>query len=444
MMMKRIAEGLVLGLAMALAGSARGEVVATARSPEGEFPEFRVVLDAAGEASAVANFMGLLDGSQAWLDPETWAVRGGAEDAFYKGMVFDWNEGSMVRGGLRSVASTNGGVEYTGGTGYTVKGKGEHSRDAVSLGSLVLLEEGGPHSGGGEIALALTNGTTTWTVFGQVRAGDEAGVRGLAAAVSGGATKVEWSVDMGGATTEERMALEKARDELAVVEGIETHLNAGGPEWEWPGKSRLEISLSTNLVSGWHHSVEWNEGGETLQMSVPWGNLGWMNEDQSIVVLDGEQGFASFVDVRHPKLTGEILTGKWRLGVDHSEQQMQYWLDFDKRTGMWARVESGAITDSGRVTGIRMWRETGNSLVVFFGMGNIPNYYYLGFAEEGARKGRFMSKQQFTVWTEDWGSFQMAEGWGEEAKEVVRRLARRGEGKMPVLGSEAPCGRRKE
>ena len=414
----------VAGLALGW-GSAHAEVVATAGSPEGKFAEFRVVLDAVGAPTAVANFMGLADGSQTWLDPETRAVRGGAEDAFYKGMVFDWNEGSMVRGGLRAVAGTNGAVAYTGGTGYTVMGKGEHSREVVSVGSLVLLEEGGPHSGGGEVALALTNGTTPWTVFGQVKAGDEAGLRELAAAVSEGATEVEWSVDASGATEEERAALETGKAALASVRGIRTHPEGSGPEWELDGKSLLGISTTTDPVGGWKFQWGmWNEGKETQELAVGWDGMG-MGEGR---------GFASFLEVTHPKLTGKPFGGKWRIGVEHSDRQMQYWLDFDGGTGVWAMVESGVITDSGRVSGIRTWRETGNSVFVFFGMGLTANYYYFGFAEEGAMEGRFMSKQQYTVWTEDWGRFEMSEGWDAAAKKAVRRLGRRKEGVPPVLG----------
>lgn len=422
--MKKIG-GVFVVLGMVLGATAHAEVVATARCPEGAFAEFRVVLDAVGAPVAVANFMGLVDGSQAWVDPETRAVREGAGDAFYKGMVFDWNTGDMVRGGLRAVAGTNGAVQYTGGTGYTAMGKGEHSRDAVSVGSLILPEEGGPHSGGGEIALALTNGTTPWTVFGQVKAGEEAGLRELAEAVTGGATEVEWSVDASGATAEERAALEKGRAALAAVRGIRTRLDGAGPEWELDGKSLLGISTTADPAGGWTFQWGmWNEGDEATGLAVGWDGLG---------MGDG-RGFASFLEVTHPKLTGKPFSGKWRIGVEHSAQRMQYWLDFDGGTGMWAVVESGAVTDSGRISGIRSWRETGNSVFVFFGMGLTANYYYFGFAEEGAMEGRFMSKQQYTAWTEDWGRFEMAEGWDAAAEKAVRRSGRRREGVPPVLG----------
>lgn len=305
-------------------------------------------------------------------------------------------------------------------------GKGVHSRDAVSVGSLILLEEGGPHSGCGEIALALTNGTTPWTVFGQVKAGDEEGLRELAAAVSEGATEVEWSVDTSGATVKERAALETGRAALASVRGIQTSLDEAGLEWKLDGKSLLGISTTTDPVDGWKFQWGmWNEGNEATSLSVGWDGLG---------MGDG-RGFASFLEVMHPKLTGKPFGGKWRIGVEHSAQRMQYWLDFDGGTGMWAVVESGVITDSGRVSGIRTWRETGNSVFVFFGMGLTANYYYFGFAEEGAMEGRFMSKQQYTAWTEDWGSFEMAEGWDAAAKKAVRRLGRRREGVPPVLGA---------
>ena len=59
-----------------MCGASYGEVVATARSPKGEFPEFRVELGALGQPVAVANFAGLADGSQAWVDSEDGALLG--------------------------------------------------------------------------------------------------------------------------------------------------------------------------------------------------------------------------------------------------------------------------------------------------------------------------------------------------------------------------------
>ena len=433
-----------LALALALALCARGEVVATARSPEGKFGEFRVVLDAVGAPVAVANFMGLVDGSQAWMDTEEGWVRGGEGDAFYDGMVFDWNAESVLRGGLRGVMGTNGTVAYTGEPGYTIRSEvGASGWNAVEEGSLALVERipsangvltaelqgwlknevDVMHSGGGEVGLFLTNGMVPWTVFGHVPVEDKEGLRQLAAAVAEEPAEVRWEVDAARMTEAERAALETARTELPSAHDIETRLNATGPEWTWSGKSRLWYTLSTNLMAGWHYLNLWNEGTGSSTLNVAWANLGWREPDGNIVALERPQGFASFAEVEYPAMGGEPLSGKWKIGVEHTGQAMQYWLDFNGNpsggTGIWAKVEGTNVTEVGRVSGVFSQRETGNSICIRFFLGMSIRFYWFGVEKEGVTEGWFQEVQvevdEGGKIYEDSGPYEWTRGWGEAA-----------------------------
>lgn len=406
---------------LALAGS-HAEVVATARSPEGTFAPFRVVLDAVGQPVAAANFIGLVDGSQRWADPETWQIRGGAGDAFYDGMVFDLVDGNEVHGGLKEV-EVDGERKYSGGPGYTVLGKTNEAWSSFEWGALALAETGGPHSGGSDVALFLTNAMTPWTVFGKVRAGDEAGVKELAAAVASGPTEVRWEVDESGATAEERVALEAGRGRLPVVGGLEARMSGdgGGFEFDWLPHTYLVVRTGVDMLEGLAGVVDgWHETPEAVPMVLGWGDVG----------LSGSRGFVGLTGVGYPGWSAEMLQGKWRMVMEHNGQQLQYWFDFDGRTGMVARVVGGEIVEQARLTSLEGQRETGNSWRVFFALGLRGTFYYLGFAREGERTGRFMSLQ--LPGDRDWGLFEMAEGWEEKVAGTRSRNPvgnRKGDGK---------------
>lgn len=414
--MKR--TGMVLGTAVAIAWAlptvALAEVVAAARSPKGEFPEFRVLLDAVGQPRAVANFMGLADGSQAWVDAATGEVRGGSEDAFYKGMAFDTVGEGYVSGGLMGGTQAEGEVPYAGGPGYTIAGKTNEVRTAFGWGALALVEGYGPHSGGSEIALLLTNSMVAWTVFGKVKAGDEAGLEELAARVAAsGPTEVEWTVDASGATEMELSALETAKTALPVPQRVEALQTAGRIQWPVPGKSHQKTSATTDLMESWAEREWWDEGDARM--------AGW-----EWFGLDGGTGFTkgSFTGVRYPMLAKSELAGKWRVTFEHTGQRIRYWFDFGAGTGHWEQEQDGETTDSGALASLSVQRLTGNSFGVAFtlgsGFGTIWTFYYLGFAGESEREGRFWSEQINTVgyYTSDWGMFGMEEGWGEEGTET--------------------------
>lgn len=402
-------KGCWLGLACVLlaAVACRAEVAATARSADGEFPDFRVVLDASGQPSAVANFIGLADGTRRWVDPADGRVRGGGGDAFYDGMVFDWNTGTTLRGGLKNVRQADGSWAYAGGPGYTVVGKTDEAWSAFPEGALALVEGEGPHTGGGEIAFALTNTATAWTVFGRVAEGGAEALRALAAQVAeSGPADVRWELDLSGMTEAERAALESARAGLPEAGGIETRFEAGNRlAFEWPGASQLHItrwedmSAPPNYVAG-----GWNEGAAARSMAIGWAD----------VYLTGARGFLSLSRVRYPLFAANPFTGKWRMLAEHTGQRIQYWFDFDGRTGMMARVESGQITEQAVFSQLESWRTSANGITVYYGRGFVANYYHLGFAAPGARSGRFMSEQRVGEETTDWGLFELAEGWDVE------------------------------
>ena len=413
--MKKIG-GVFVARGMVLGAMAHADVVATARSPEGAFPEFRVVLDAVGEPVAVANFMGLVDGSQRWLDPETGVVRGGAEDAFYDGMVFHaLEDGFVLRGGLRGVEGEGGETEYTGGPGYTVIGKTNEVRTPFGWGALALREGFGPHSGGSEIAFLLAEDLVTWTVFGKVKEGDKAGLSALAERVeSGGAQEVRWEVDTSGATAEELAALDEGRAALPDARWVEVQSGAGGLTWHLPGTGWLKTETCTDLQGEWSTLDLWDEAGER---DVGWKAFG----------LDGMMGFAweRFAAVKYPRLARSVLAGKWRVWTEHTGKRIEYEFDFAGRTGVWVQVGGGVTNDWGALSGLSVQRLTGNSFGVMFTLGSglqtIWTWYYLGLAGEAERGGRVWMEQLDVLgrYSSDWGMYGMAEGWSEGGGERV-------------------------
>ncbi len=398
-------------MAVLATGAVHGEVVATARSPEGKFPEFRVVLDAVGAPVAVANFMGLADGSQKWVDPESGQVRGGAGDAYYDGMVFDFADGDAVRGGMRPIPDGEGGAKYEGGPGYAVLGKTGEAWTVAEEGTLVLVENDGPHSGGGEVALYLTNGVTTqWTVLGRVRAEDRSGLQTLGTLVRGGnMVTVEWTVDDSGATAAEQSALEVARAKLPQPFGIEASIGGNGTEvsFDWPGRSRLLIFSSEDLLNGFGYLGEgWREVEEEETVGLTWQSLG----------LSGRQGFISLTGLTQPSWSGHRFSGKCWMGMEYADHREEIWWDFGAGTGLVAVVEGGEVMGTTTFSQASSWRVTGNNVMAYYGRGFTGHYHYLGVAEEGAMGGRFMYKQ--TVLLDEvgraWGMYEMEEGWARE------------------------------
>lgn len=404
--MKAPAALLALFCTLSETATSHAAILATASSPADAFPPIPVVLDAIAQPSAVANFMGLVDGSLPWLDPADGRTRGGAGDAFHDGMVFDWNTGDMLRGGLRGVEQADGSLSYIAGPGYTVLGKTNAPWSNFPFGALALVEGEGPHSGGSEVAFALTNTTTAWTVFGRAESGAEESLRALAALVKeSGPTEVRWKLDASGMTDAERTALESARANLPDVKGIATRVETGNAiRFEWPGYSQLHITRWEDLLGSALYVVGgWNENAGTRSMSIGWPD----------VYLTGPKGFLALSCVRYPLFAPNPFTGKWRMAAAHTGQLIQYWFDFDGRTGMMARVESGEIKESAVFSQLESWRTGANTITVYYGRGFIANYYHLGFAVPDARSGRFLSEQKVGEETTDWGLFELAEGWDD-------------------------------
>lgn len=435
---------IVVGLLGVLAvATAHAEVVATARSPGGEFGAFQVVLDAVGAPVAVANFMGLADGSQRWVDPETGQVRGGADDAFYAGMVFDFPDGEMIRGGLRPIADREGGTAYTGGPGYTVPGKETEAWTATAEGTLTLVEMDGPHSGGGELALHLTNGVTPWTVLGRVKEADLAGVRELAATVKGGKiTSVEWTLDASGATAEELAALEAAKDRLPEAFGVVARVDADGKgfSFEWPGKSRMLVMTGDDLTKGKGFSFlaeGWHEVEETETAGLQWE---WLE-------LTGSKGFVSLAEAEYPAWSGHLFTGKWWMELEYADHREEIWWDFldgmGAGTGMVVTVEGNEITKKESFSQANSWRVTGNSILSYYGIALNGHYHYLGFAKDGAEGGRFMRKKTLllTELERTWGTFKLEEGWKREPGEATIRTVARKPRANAGSGAAVPPGR---
>ncbi len=408
----------LMALGMVLGVTAHAEVVATARSPEGKFGEFRVVLDVVGAPVAVADFTGLADGRQKWVNPVSGEVRGGGgQDAFYDGMVFDMFDGNCVRGGMRPIPDGEGGVKYEGGAGFAALGKGKEVWTEVSEGTLAMVENEGPHNIEGELALYVTNGMTQWTAIGQVRDADLPGMRKLAALVrEGEVVAVEWDVDESGATAAERTALEAGRALLPEPFGMEAGIGAEGAGFTLvlPASSRVAVFTSENLTGGFSYEGEaWNLTEEPGAMEFGWNT--WL--------LTGMQGFVTLAGVRQPMWSGHKFQGKWWMGMDYPDHREEIWWDFTKGTGLVVMVVGGEATGTNRFSQASSWRETGNSIVAYYGRGFFGHYHYLGFAEAGATGGRFMYKQLYLIDEvgRTWGTFEMEEGWAREPGVVEAR-----------------------
>lgn len=405
---KRFWTTLAAGVATATATAAtQAAVRAIAESPDASFPAFRVELDAEGRPGPVAAFMGLADGTQGWVDSATGRVRGGAGDAFYADMAFTARDGGALRGGLRALAGADGSVQYTGGAGLTVAGKAEGSWEEVAAGTLVAAEEGGPHSWNGGLALFITNATTPWTPFGRVPPDDLAALATLADAVAQGPVPIRWTLDTSMATAAEKAVLARARERLPRPAGLEARVADGGRRFafDWPPHSHLAILAGDTLAPPGPVCVAdgWHEETTPLAMDFGWEEIG----------LAGRTGFVALTQVGHPDWTGRLFTGKWRMGAAHTGQRLRYWFDFDHGTGVVAVVHGSGIADSAAFSQLSVWRETANSLVLYYGRAWLGTFYYLGFAEDGAAQGRFMSRQISATGAVnlDWGTFELTEGW---------------------------------
>jgi len=122
---------------------------------------FTARLDYAEAPVTCANFAGLAEGSQHWIDPETGGIR---TDPFYDGLIFHRvMDGFMIQGGC---PFGNG----TGGPGYAIP---DELDDALihSGPGILSMANSGPDSGGSQFFITLTN--TYWldgkhAVFGEV------------------------------------------------------------------------------------------------------------------------------------------------------------------------------------------------------------------------------------------------------------------------------------
>ena len=396
-----------------VAGAVHGAIYADFSTSLGTFT---VELDALKAPRAVANFMGLADGMQTWRDPVTGEARGGgAGDAFYEGMPFYSTFGGFtLLGGLRPYPGSDGN-EYWEGPGFTIL---DEATNGVALvrGVLALAEFAGPHSGGGELAILLTNAPylgSGWTGFGAVTGAGMAVVEAVVNSVTGGSGRVlaQIAIRDGGMTPEENAALNAARTELPLV--TEMPLGLGGATnvlFESAPQSQACLSTASNLLSqGWSvYPGTWNTGTNETRMDLPL---------TSIPGIAERLGFLYGSQAVYPKMTVAPFSGKQRLGMAHTGTDMQYWLDFTGATGIWARVSNSVPVESGTIDWIGQELETANSVHMVFFIGFTAYHYWLGFAEAGATTGRFYCELWYLnaelSGTDD-GTFELAEGWGSK------------------------------
>lgn len=433
-MKRRIQLGFGLAVWLAVAGVAFAAIYADFETSLGTFT---VELDTLNAPRAVASFMGLADGSQTWRDPVTGAVRGGdAGGAFYEGTAFDSAFGSLaLLGGLRSYGGTN---EFREGPGYTILDEWTNGT-ALVRGTLAMATFTGPHSGGAELALVLSNAMAAtdyeWSAFGEVVGSGMDVVDAIAGEVTNGAGKVavQIAIRADEMTPSEEAALAVARGELPFVEEMPlgfsresnttTHLSF----WSAP-KSRACLSMTSNLTAESWSLVPgvWNTETNEVWRSFRLASIPGLTNQTGLIpqtYLFGSQAV-------YPKMTAEPFSGKMRIAVAHTGIDVQYWLDFSGGTGMWAIVEGGIPVYSDTLQGLGQELATANGVYVYFLIGTGLDWtlyaYWLGFDEEHAATGRFYNEQWHmnTVLSgRDWGTFELASGWAAApaAPSVPRR-----------------------
>lgn len=436
-MKRRIQLGFGLAVWLAVAGVAFAAIYADFETSLGTFT---VELDTLNAPRAVASFMGLADGSQTWRDPVTGAVRGGdAGGAFYEGTGFYSALGSLaVLGGLRSYGGTN---QLREDPGYTILDDWTNGT-ALVRGDLALAVWEGPHSGGTEFAVILSNAMSNagfeWTRFGTVIDGGMAVVDAIAAEVTNGSGRVEVQISIrdDDMTPGEAAALAAAREDLPVVEEMplgfarESNVTSHVSFWSAP-QSRACLAVESNLLDG-----SWSvlPGTWNLETNATWRSI----RLTSIPGLGAGVGFLYGSQSVYPQLTARTLPDQMRLGVAHTGVDLQYWLDFPGATGVWAIVELGVPVYVGTLVNLTQRQATANSVIVDFLIGDGLDWtrylYWLGLDEKGATTGRFYNEQWWMnayLDGRDWGTFEMADGWGSESASLSDTIA-------PARRSEAP------
>lgn len=418
MMRRKRQAGLWLAIGLA-AGLARGGVYADFSTSQGAFT---VELNALAAPRAVANFIGLVDGTQSWRDPVTGAVRGGdAGGAFYEGTSFYSTFGSLaLLGGLRLHGGTN---ELRAGPGYAILDDYTNGTSLIR-GTLAMATFAGPHSGGAELALVLSNAMAAtdyeWTAFGEVVGSGMDVVDAITREVTNGTGQVaaQIAIRADEMTPAEEAALAAARGELPVVAemplgfGRESNRTAFVAFWS-TNRSQACLSATSNLLAdAW--SVlpgSWNAETNPTWRTIPLASIPAVGERHGS--LYGSQAV-------YPNMTAALFSGQHRLGVAHTGVDVQYWLDFSGGTGMWAIVEGGTPVYWDTLQGLGQQLATANSVYVYFLIGTGLDWtlyaYWLGFDEENAATGRFYNEQwhmNAVLVGRDWGTFELAPGWAK-------------------------------
>lgn len=420
MLMCVLAAGLVGG-----AGKmAYGKGVAHFSTGQGEFD---VVLDVAGRPRAVAAFAGLADGSLAWVDMGTGAVRGGdGEDAFYAGF-----EGTRVVDG----------VALFGGTREVGEGKraGTGMSMPTDAGGMFEVREGAmgfavdwgyfatPFEGEGGLGFWLTNAVSTWPVFGQVAEDGLGAFHAWAAAVAstngtGGGKGAAITLDWSGLTAEESNALEAARAMLPRARGVETRFGASYKELKLtvPARAQALVSWGTNLAEWTVSRWGWNESTNGWAVTQGWGDFGGS--------ATADRGFVGFDAVEYPAMGGNGLEGRWQLWVDFGGGVgYRLWADFAARTGTVDLVESGTVTWQTAVGELRVYREGAESVRVYCAKGADTYSFFLrtpGVLGDGAT-GTVSAVFYNPLSGEggkSFGMYEVVEGW--ERKKGAPRMGR--------------------
>lgn len=355
----------------------------------------------------VAHFIRLAEGTQSWMDPVNGAAR---TEPWYAGSglyrVVGGTSRLALQGGLRAVAG-----QWNGGAGYTILD--EATNGLSHSNGVIAMVTDGPHTGGVEFMLLLTNGAPYWdgrqTVFGRVSAGTNV-VQAIAGGGQTGGQLVSPAVISTvairrvGAAAE---AFSTAREDVPTVQANDSRVDILSGETaqyvyvKGPQSESFMMHTADLLSPQWElYSFGFNSTTQAVEAAVPFSTTpdGWAKH-----FFHGTRAtYPVFSAIPLEERTGITFAAQWDDGMVY-----QYWLNLVAGTGYWQNVST-----TGTVVKINdcQFRTRGANCSQFNFMdqnGNIFDYV-LGFDAKGATTGRY-----YLSLTSAWTSELLGTEWGD-------------------------------
>ncbi|MDX6765181.1 MAG: peptidylprolyl isomerase [Candidatus Methylacidiphilales bacterium] len=154
---------------LAAPAGAQSQIFADVQLTGGVVGNFTITLEPVKAPVAVANFIGLATGRNAWIDPATGRLR---NDPFYQGLTFH----RVVANFVSQTGSRNG--QGTDGPGYSFANEIDPSLSHATPYTVAMANSGGAYSNGSQFYITTGNATAaptgldgSYTIFGRVTSG---------------------------------------------------------------------------------------------------------------------------------------------------------------------------------------------------------------------------------------------------------------------------------